>query len=335
MKLPPGKIPVDILKEVVFKNLGAERQEVTVGPSAGIDGAVLDLGDKSVVVSMDPITGAIERIGWLAVNVNANDIATFGVEPAFLFSCILIPEGAARDLVETISTQMSEAAKSLGIAIVGGHCETTPSLVKPIVICCIMGLTKSNLYVTAAGAKAGDKIILTKTAGIEGTAILATDKEAELEKKLGKVALRKAKDFHYQISIVKDAMIAWKTGGVHAMHDPTEGGVAGGIHEIADASNLGVRIEGERIPIAHETSEICKHFKIDPFQLISSGALLISADPKRADDIIRNLERENIQTSTIGQFTENPYERTIVIKDRGTITLPRPKSDHLWIALAR
>jgi hydrogenase maturation factor len=166
MKLPPGKIPVDILKEVVFKNLGADRKEVTVGPSAGIDGAVLDLGDKSLVVSMDPITGAIERIGWLAVNVNANDVATFGVEPAFLFSCMLLPENAERKLVETISAQMNAAAKDLGIAIVGGHCESTPSLTNPIVVGCTMGLTEKGRYITAGGAKPRDKLILTKSAGI-------------------------------------------------------------------------------------------------------------------------------------------------------------------------
>jgi hydrogenase maturation factor len=116
--LPPGKVPIDILKEVVFKNLGASRKEVTLGPKAGVDGAVLDLGDKSIIVSMDPITGAVERIGWLSVNVNANDIATFGVEPAFLFSCLMLPEGADVKMVEAISTQMkADAAQELGIAL--------------------------------------------------------------------------------------------------------------------------------------------------------------------------------------------------------------------------
>ena len=184
MTLPPGKIPIDILKEVVFKNLGAKRKEVVLGPTAGVDGAVLDLGEKSVIVSMDPITGAVERIGWLAVNVNANDIATFGVEPAFLFSCLMLPEGADKHMVETISTQMGEAAAELGIAIVGGHCESTPKLVNPIVVGCIMGFTEKGKYVTAAGAKAADKLILTKSAGIEGTAILASDRGTELKKNL-------------------------------------------------------------------------------------------------------------------------------------------------------
>src|SRR5512136_1241085 len=139
MKLPHGKIPVEILKEVVFKNLGATRKEVTIGPTAGVDSAVIEAGEKSLVISMDPITGAVERIGWLAVNVNANDIATFGVEPAFLFSCILLPENSGKKTVETISQQMDAATRELGIAIVGGHCESTPSLTNPIVVGCTMG----------------------------------------------------------------------------------------------------------------------------------------------------------------------------------------------------
>jgi hydrogenase expression/formation protein HypE len=333
MRLPPGKIPINILKEVVFKNLGAERKEVIVGPSAGIDGAVLDLGDKSLVVSMDPITGAVERIGWLAVNVNANDVATFGVEPAFLFSCIMLPENVQRKLVETVSTQMSAAAQDLGIAIVGGHCETTPGLTNPIVVGCIMGLTEKGRYVTAGGAKPGDKLILTKSAGIEGTAILATDREQTLRKTMSTKMLQAAKNFYSQISVVKDALTACKTGGVHAMHDPTEGGVAGGIHEMADASNLGVRVFEEAVPVQPETAKICGYFQIDPLQLIGSGALLISAEAKSATQIVRNLKLERIQASVIGEFTENAEQRELIQKNDATKTLPRPLSDHLWIAL--
>jgi len=335
MKLPPGKIPIDILKEVVFKNLGAERKEVTVGPAAGIDGAVLDLGDKSLVVSMDPITGAVERIGWLAVNVNANDVATFGVEPAFLFSCILLPENAKRKLVETISAQMNAAAKDLGIAIVGGHCESTPGLTNPIVVGCTMGLTEKGRYVTAAGAKPRDKLILTKSAGIEGTAILATDRETELKKAMSPTVLQNAKNFYNHISVVKDALTACKTGGVHAMHDPTEGGVAGGIHEIADASNVGVKVFEEAIPVQPETAQICSYFQIDPLQLISSGALLISAEAKSTSETARNLKLERIQASVIGEFTENTDQRVLIQKDGRTKALPRPLSDHLWTALRR
>src|SRR5208337_3540112 len=208
---------------VVFKNLGAERSEVVLGPTAGIDGAVLDVGTKNAIVSMDPITGAVERIGWEAVNINANDVATFGVEPAFLFSCLLLPEGSDSKIVETISSQMNNAAKELGIAIVGGHCESTPGLANPIVVGCIMGLTEKGKYVTAAGAKPGDKLILTKSAGIEGTAILAFDRADQLKRVLNPSLLYNARNFYNQISVVKDALTAYKAGGVHAMHDPTEG----------------------------------------------------------------------------------------------------------------
>ena len=333
MRLPPGKIPIDILKEIVFKNLGAERKEVVLGPTAGIDGAVLEAGNKNLIVSMDPITGAVERIGWLAVNVNANDIATFGVEPSFLFSCIMLPEKGDKETVEVICKQMDAAAKELGIAIVGGHCESTPSLANPIVVGCVMGLTEKGNYVTAGGAKAGDKLILTKSAGIEGTAILASDREKQLTQILGEAMLADAKNFYQQISVVKDALTAYRTGGVHAMHDPTEGGVVGGIHEMADASGLGVKIFEDKIIVEPETSKICRYFEIDPLQLISSGALLISSEPNKTNEIIENLAREHVYASVIGEFHININKRLLVKKDGNMQDLPRPVSDHLWAAL--
>ncbi len=335
LKLPLGKIPVDVLKEVVFKNLGVKREEVVLGPSAGFDGAVIDIGNKSFIVSMDPITGAIERIGWLAVNINANDIATFGVEPVFFSSCILLPEKADRKIVEIICVQMDEAARDLGMAIVGGHCEVTPGLTNPIVVGYAMGITNKGNYVTAGEAKPEDKLILTKSAGIEGTAILASDRERQLRKTMSTAKLQKAKDFYCQISVVKDAVTAFKTGGVHAMHDPTEGGVAGGIHEMVDASNLGVKIFEEKIRVQPETMKICEFFQIDPLQLISSGALLISAKPELGDKIIERLEQKQITASIIGEFLQNPRDRLIIRKNRKIQALPRPLSDHLWLALVK
>ncbi len=310
-----------------------KRKEVVLGPSTGFDGAVIDLENKSLIISTDPITGALERIGWLAVNINANDVATFGVEPAFFFSCILLPEKADRKTVETICVQMDKAAKQLGMAIAGGHCEVTPGLANPIVVGCTMGITEKGNYVTAGGAKLGDMLILTKSAGIEGTAILASDKEKQLKKAINTVTLQNAKDSYNQISVVKDAMTAFKTGGVHAMHDPTEGGVAGGIHEMADASNLGVEIFEEKIPVQNETAEICKFFRIDPLQLVSSGALLVSAKPEFVNKIIESLEEEKIHASVIGEFSKNLHERIMTGKDGKIQALPRPLSDHLWLAL--
>jgi hydrogenase maturation factor len=335
MKLPLGKIPINILKEVVFKNLGAERSEVLLGPAAGVDGAVLDVGNKNAIVSMDPITGAVERIGWEAININANDVATFGVEPAFFFSCLLLPENADSKIVEIISTQMHAAAKKLGIAIVGGHAESTLGLTNPIVVGCVMGLTEKGKYVTAAGAKTGDKLILTKSAGIEGTAILATDREEQLKKVFNDTILENAKNFYNQISVVKDALTAYKSGGVHAMHDPTEGGVLNGIHEMADAASLGIRVFEEKINVEPETAKICRYYEIDPLQMISSGALLIAAEPKAASKIVDALCQEHIYADVIGEFNPNPNKRIFMHKDDSAEMLPRPLSDHIWIALSR
>lgn len=335
MELPPGKIPMDVLKEVIFRNLGVQRKEVTLGPRAGVDGAVIEVENKSVIVSMDPITGAVERIGWLAVNVNANDIATFGVEPMFFLSCILLPEKAKKKSVETISVQMNETARNLGIAIIGGHCETTSGLRNPIVVGCMMGMTQKGEYVTAGGAKARDKLLLTKSAGIEGTAILASDRQKQLGKSLSSRELTKAKSLYSQISVVKDAITAFRTGAVRAMHDPTEGGITGAIHEMADASGLGVKVFEEKIQVERETMKICKFYQIDPLQLIASGSLLIAAKPDSADRITRVLAKEGIPSEIIGEFTPSTQDRKIVRKNGKTENLERPMTDQLWQALAQ
>lgn len=334
MSLPIGKVPVEILKEIVFKNLGYKRAEVTLGPSAGYDGAVIDLGKKSLVASMDPITGAAERVGWLAVNINANDVATFGVEPAFFLSCVLLPEKADQKIIEVICSQMDVAARDLKMAIIGGHCEVTPELTNPVVIGCALGITDKGCYVTAGGAKPRDKLVLTKSAGIEGTAILATERyNLLLSMGANEKLLKSAQKFFERISVVKDGIIAFKTCGVNAMHDPTEGGILGGIHEMADASNLGVKVFEERIPVAPETMEVCRLFGIDPLQLISSGAMLIAAKPEYTDQILKRLEDEKIEVSVIGEFLNDPTKRMFVRKDRRLESLPRPKCDHLWLAL--
>jgi hydrogenase maturation factor len=247
----------------------------------------------------------------------------------------MLPEGADKTMVEAISVQMNIAAKELGMAIVGGHCESTPKLTNPIVVGCAMGITEKGQYVTAAGAKPGDKLILTKSAGIEGTAILASDRETDLKKTLGATMLQNAKNFYNQISVVKDALTACRIGGVHAMHDPTEGGVAGGIHEMADAAGLGVKVFGERIAVQSETAKICRYFEIDPLQLIGSGALLIAADEAKAGATIEALRRQQIQASVIGEFLDDTAQRTLTRENGEAHVLPRPSSDHLWLALTK
>ena len=335
MSFLPGKVPTKILEQIVFRNLGAKRDDVVLSPSIGEDAAIVQAGNQLLAVSSDPITGAEEWLGWLAVHVSANDVATRGVQPRWFNSIILLPKNSTAKLVEKICTQMDKAASQLNVAIIGGHCEVTPGIEHPIVTGCAIGVAENGKYVTCSGAKAGDRIILTKGTGIEGTAILASDRRAELLDVFGEGFLNKAENFFEKISVVKDAITAFRIGGVSAMHDPTEGGVAGGLHELADAANVGFTVYEGKILVPEETRKICAHFDVDPLQLISSGSLLIVAEESKTDKIISSLSKNGVQSSIIGEVTEPSLGRNLMTKAGEKTKLVRPVSDHLWTALAK
>lgn len=334
MRFPQGKVPTEILQKIVFKHLGIRRGDVILGPAVGEDAAIVKVGDRTLAIATDPVTGAEEWLGWLAVNVSANDVATCGVQPLWFSSCILLPESSDEELVRRICGQMDGAANQLEVAIIGGHCEVTPGLSHPIVVGYAVGVAEDGRYVTSGGARAGHKIIMTKGAGIEGTAILASDRREELLKVFEEQLLKNAENFFTQISVVKEALMAFRTGGVSAMHDPTEGGLAGGLHELADAANVGLRVYEERILVSEETREICKLFEIDPLQLISSGTLLITSTEEKTEEIVGKLLKSGVHASVIGDITKPGLGRKLVTKS-GETELVRPVSDHLWKALAK
>jgi len=230
---------------------------------------------------------------------------------------------------------MDRAARRLNVAVIGGHCEITQGLEHPIVTGCSIGIAKNGKYVTSSGAKAGNMIILTKGTGIEGTAILASDRRKELLKVFDGSFLRKAERFFTKISVVKDAITSFQTGGVLAMHDPTEGGVAGGLHELADASKVDFQVYEEKILVSEETRKICGHFEIDPLQLISSGSLLIVAEEEKTEEIVSKLSQNGIPASIIGKVTKPNLGRKMVTRKGEQVELVRPVSDHLWVALAK
>ena len=330
-----GKIPPEVLERAVLKYFGAKREDVIHGAARGEDAAIVRVGNQLLALKCDPISGAIQRVGWLAVNVVTNDIVTRGVRPSWLLSCIMLPKGLGEDVLVTISKQMHEAAKKLGVTIVGGHSEVTPGLNHPLVIMSAIGIVKGNNYVTCSDAKPGNKIILTKGAGIEGTAILASDRHVVLENEFGKRFVERAEKYFTEISVVKEGLTAFEFGGVLAMHDPTEGGIAGGIHELCDASKTGFRIYEDKIIVRKETSEICHFFKINPLNLIGSGSLLIIADALKAEKIVEQLERESIEAAIIGEILRKKEKRVIVRKDGVEEDLQRPLTDDLWDALER
>jgi len=335
MRLPFGKIPPEILESHVFPYLGANRSDVILGPARGEDASLVQVDDILVASSCDPISGAYKWIGRLAVHISANDISTLGVKPRWFNSCILLPRNSDVKDLDDISRQTHEAAVELGIAVIGGHSEVTLGLDHPIIVGFCMGVAKGGRYITSKGAKEGGKIILTKGVAVEGTAIICTDKSDLVKRVLGEELQQRGAEYINLISVVEEALAAYTFGGVQAMHDPTEGGVAGGLHEIGDASECGFRIYEDKLIIRSETEKICHTFGLDPLRLISSGALLIVADEGKAPALLNHLRSLGINSSIIGEVTNNPKQRTIVTSKGREETLSRPESDELWTVLLK
>jgi hydrogenase maturation factor len=334
-QLSVGKLDPATLRQLVFSNLGIQDSRVILGPDIGEDATVIDFGDRALVVHSDPITGAVENIGWHAVNVCANDIATRGVRPLWMLTVLLLPEGVNADQLKSITAQIDEAAKELDVAVVGGHSEVTSGIDRPILITTALGETPREKFVRTSGAQVGDSLIVTKGAAIEGTAILSHELESFLQTKIDKKTISRAKRFIKKISVVKEALTAVGVGGVHAMHDATEGGVAVGLQEIAWASNVGVIAYEKKIPIYKETEIICQVLKIDPLRTISSGALIIAANPEKAEKILVALKGKDIRAAIIGKVIDKKEGMHIIRKDGAKLDLSKPVKEELWKALKK
>jgi len=292
----------------------------------GEDAAIIEMGERYLIAKSDPITFATDAIGYYAVVVNANDIATRGGQPKWFLATVLLPEQTTSvTLVESIFAQISQACHSFGIALVGGHTEVTYGLDRPIVAGHMLGEVDPAALITTAGARIGDVLLLTKGICIEGASIIAREREEDLEH-LGVPAavIQRAQNFLFEpgISVVRDAHIAIGAGQVHAMHDPTEGGLAMAVHELATAARVGVVIEQQRIPLLEEAVLLCRLYGLDPLGTIASGALLIAVPPEDGVRIQQALETNKIQCATIGRIVP-PAEG--VLLDEGQALRPLPQ----------
>jgi hydrogenase maturation factor len=328
-RLHLGKIPIDILNQTVLRMTGARSDMVVTPPSAGLDFAAIRLGDGFLVVSADPITGVTSGIGSYAVNVSANDVATSGNRPRFIESVVLLPEGAKADDLLTIADEMHSAAKTLGIAVVGGHTEVTPGLSRPIVIATAFSVVKE--YVSSRDAEPGDSLMMTKTAGIEGTAAIAREGMIESKRVPRGLALRAGR-FVTRLSIVEEAVKACATGRVHAMHDCTEGGVVGASYEMSVASGLGFVLDEGAVPVAGETQAVCSLFSLDPLKLIGSGSVLMAVQ-KGNEARVKEALKGVCRVATVGEFTKSG--RVLVRKDGSETKIDSAPEDELWRLLGR
>lgn len=328
--LPVGKLPADLLARLLSE-APIRDERVLLGPGIGLDCAVIDMGDRLLVWKSDPITFATDEIGWYAVQVNSNDIATTGATPRWMLVTLLLPEGATtEEMVEEIFGQVYRACDSAGIALVGGHSEITYGLDRPILIATLTGEVEREKLVTPQGCQPGDRVLLTKGVPIEGAAILARQFPGRLTGILTTQELEAAQRMLYEpgISVRREAKVAVEAGQVTAMHDPTEGGLATALWELAEASHLSMRFDPEATPIPDLARRICHAFGLDPLGTIASGALLITAAPESVKDILRALESEGIACAEIGRMEAGPA-KVWIDKEGGSELLPRPLRDEI------
>jgi len=317
--LPAGKLPVDVLRDLLarYGTDAAADPRVILGPGVGEDAAVIDFGQRCLVAKTDPVTYATDEIGWYAAHVSANDVACCGGMPRWYLACVLLPEGQTTvELAEAIFAQLAEGCRQLGVSLCGGHTEVVPGLPRPIVVGQMLGEVAAAGCVTTGGAQLGDRLILTKGIAIEGTAILAREKGDELRGVLPDAELTRCAAMLHEpgISVVRDAQVAIGAGGVHALHDPTEGGLATGLWELSEAAGVGLTVDLERLPVLPQCRTLCEHLALDPLGLIASGCLLIAAEPERADAIVERLGSEGIGATIIGEAV--PAERGCALRAR-------------------
>lgn len=325
-KVRVGKIPESVLVRSVLKKVKDRREEVLIGASVGEDCAVLQLKEDEVfVMSTDPITGTTKDLGKMAVHVTANDIASSGAEIVGIMLTILLPDGAKESDLKAMMEQMDEACEELKIQILGGHTEVTKAVNQPIITVTGVGKIKKDQVIVTSGAGPDQDVVLTKWIGLEGTSIIAKEKSEELKKRYPWAFVEKAKGFDQYISVVPEAKIATKHG-VSSMHDVTEGGIFGALWELAESSGVGVDVDLKKIPVLQETIEICEYFCINPYLLISSGAMLMVSE--RGHDLVRKLEREGIHSVVIGKTTSS-HDR-VVRNGEEVRYLERPKTDELY-----
>lgn len=329
-RLPLGKLPPELLTKIIAKAPISDPR-VVLGPGIGLDCAVVDIGDSFLVFKSDPITFATDEIGWYAVQINANDIATTGATPRWFLVTALLPEGeTTAEGVAEISQQLFKACQDLGISLIGGHTEITYGLDRPIIVGTMIGEAAKDRLITPRGCQPGDRILLTKGVPIEGTAILAREFPDRLEGILTQAEIKEASDYLYDpgISVLKDAKIALQTGEVTAMHDPTEGGLAGAIWELAIACEQILVIDPKKVIVPRISAQICEVFKIDPLATIASGALLLTTARDQVNGIIQSLEKEGIACTDIG-CVEAGQAQVLQTTSKGRQPLPRPERDEI------
>mgnify|MGYP001073640556 FL=1 len=323
-----GKIPETVLKRSVLKKIKVRRPEVLVHAGVGEDCAVLGPTEDAIVLSTDPITGTSKDIGKLAFHITANDIASSGAELVGMLVTVIFPPESQEEELQIIMEELTALAEKYEVEILGGHTEVSAAVNQTLISVTGVGKAAQGKIVTTGGLRAGQELVVTKWIGLEGSSILAKEKEELLQKQLPNEIIETAKRFDEKLSVVPDSKVAMEIGA-SAMHDVTEGGIFGALWEMAAASGVGLTVDLKKIPLRQETIEICEVFDINPYMLISSGSLLIGTN--HGYQLVQELERAGIHAAVIGYATEG--NDRVVINGEERRYLEPPKTDELFRAL--
>ena len=329
--LPAGKLPPDLLQTLL--SAIPDDPSIVIGAGIGRDAAAVRHGDRILVLKTDPITFATDEIGWYAPNVNANDIACMGAVPRWMLVTALLPEGSTTpDLISAIFSSLQEACNALDILLVGGHTEITTGLDRTILVGMMVGEAGKEDLVDPRRATPGDVVLLARGIAIEGTSLIAREMPERIGKTLGHDLVDRARNFLHEpgISVVRAATLLRQSLGndLHALHDPTEGGLATGLREIATAAGAGIIVNRESITIYPETQAICDLLDLDPLGLIASGALLASIEPASVELALSVLENEGISAVPIGTLLDDPAQARMIV-DGNEVDLPSFEVDEI------
>ncbi|MFA5384833.1 MAG: thiamine-phosphate synthase family protein [Eubacteriales bacterium] len=329
-----GKVNDDFFSKTILPHTGAASSQMVVGPGMGLDAAVLKIGDEYLAIAEDPIfpgpTTSPEELGWLTIHIGASDVAVMGIRPQFMTYSLLLPPGTPEDYVAELVKSISKHARDLGIAIAGGHTGYYGAVTIPT----IGGITVWGLgreFVTPAGAQAGDAVLITKGAAIEAAGLLACELGLKLMAAgIAPELVDRARKRLREMSVVSDAGIAISVGGVHAMHDATEGGLARGLWELAEASHVGLRIERFKVPVPEDIRAVCGYFGLNPYEVISEGTLVLTCAFEKTGDLLEAFKEAGLDAAVIGRVLSAAEGRCWVEADDRIEELLPPPVDRFW-----
>lgn len=324
-----GKLPEQVLIRSILKQVHHRREEVLVGPAVGQDCTAFCVADdEAIVMSVDPITGTTKDIGPLAVYITTNDLAAAGAEPIGIMLTILLPERVREIAVKRMMSDIETVCARLNIEVLGGHTEVTNVVNQPLISVTGVAKMKKNQVNSLKDVRPNQDLVVTKWIGLEGTTILAKEKEDLLSSRFAPNLIKTAQDFDQYLSVIPESKVAM-AHGISAMHDITEGGIFGALWEMASGADLGLEVDLKKIPIRQETVEVCEYFNVNPYQLMSSGSMLIATDDGMG--LVERLAAAGIHGVVIGRTNESNDR---IIKNGEEIRyLDKPQPDELYKVL--